>query len=121
MATNENMVKVVKLLKNLLTDGKDWANLTINGLTVQKLPAKLNKNGDIIKPATLALVFNPTIDGLQARKGKYFHNKSGFIGYLKAIEKDADLGTMLLTLMEKVNPNGGTITKTVKSDFVFEL
>ena len=115
MATKEDMVKVVKVLKELLVKGDDWATLTINGLTIQKLPA--NKS----KTASLALIFNPVINGKQARKGKYFHNKDGFLGYLTAIEESSDLATALLVLIGKVNPKGATVSTAIKSDYTFEL
>ena len=115
MATKENMAEVVKVLKDLLEKGDDWATLTINGLTIQKLPA--NKS----KASSLALIFNPIIGGLQSRKGKYFHDKDGFIGYLGAINEVSDLATRLLMLISKVNPKTSTISKSVKSDYTFAL
>ena len=115
MATKEDMVKVVNVLKNLLKDGDDWATLTINGLTIQKLPANKSKS------ASLALKFNPIINGKQARKGKYFHNKDGLTGYYSAMTDSLDLATALLVLIGKVNPKGASLSKAVKSDYTFSL
>lgn len=121
MATKEDMVKVGKILKDLLTKGDDWATLTINGLTIQKLPARLNKSGSITKPSSLALVFNPIIDGKQARKGIYFHNKDGWINKLSAMEDASDLALSLLDLIGSVNPNTSTTSKPIDSDYTFDL
>ena len=120
MATKEDLVKVVKILDDLLSKGDDWATLTIDGLTIQKLPAREDKSGNITKPSSLALVFNPIIDGKQARKGIYFHNKTGWTNKLTAMVEISDLAISLLELIGKVNPNKAVI-KSVKSDYTFNL
>ena len=115
MATKEQSAEILKVLNKLLTKGKDWEILTINGLSIQKLPATKTK------PSTLAVVFNPTINGIQARKGKYFHSKEVCKQYFGAFSEKIDLLLTLLGYVDKTNPKGTAVVKQVKSDFSFEL
>lgn len=117
MATKEQQQKVLAVLGKLYKKGKDWETLTIKGLQIQKLPSTKTK------PSTLAVVFNPTINGIQARKGKYFHNKEACKQYFGAFSESIEMLLTILTYVDKVNPKGTAVISTVKSDvdFDFEL
>ena len=113
MATKEQQQKVLALLNTLLKKGADWDKLTIKGITIQKLPERTNKAGTkVLYPPSLAVVFNPTIDNVKARKGKYIRSKNYLLKYYSALTDDLELMTKVLAYTDKLNPK----TSAVKSD-----
>lgn len=112
--SKEVLTQIAKDMKNHLSDGTDFLKFTMeldNIHKFQRMPE--TKSGN---PAKLGYLLNPEIEGKTARRDKYFWNANAWIEYCNYINKVKDEVSLLLKVMEKINPNaiGSSTTSSEK-------
>jgi len=112
MVNKEKVALLAKELAKFLKTAKDWDvfDLAIDGISFQKLPESKKK------PASIALIFNP----LGKRKGTYFKDSDSYTKYNEAMTEKKDIATLLLKIVEKVNPTQSATITSKKDGFDLE-
>lgn len=104
----KTVAELTTILSKFLKDANDWDTLGIGlegNVEIVKMPAKLNKNGDVVVQAKIGLRMNPN----NKKNADYYFQTAQYIKHLNAISNSAEGCLKVLKVAEKLN---GTVSKT---------